>query len=236
MRRCFLFSWICVFAACAAPSAEEESYSDIQIVSAMRNVMWRGELGAKIYLDTLSDKRGLYGVGPVEGLRGELLINDGVAYISRVAPDSSILMEESYEVGAPFFVYANVNEWAEQPLPDSIATIAQLETYLDENTRTAKRPFVFKLSGTVVRANYHVQNLAPGTRVSSPQEAHSGQVKYVLENEPVELIGFFSTDHQTVFTHHDTYLHLHLITQDKTRMGHLDAVELGAMRLFLPVR
>ena len=222
--------------ACAAPSTEEESYSDIQIVSAMRNVMWRGELGAKIYLDTLSDKHGLYGVGPVEGLRGELLINDGVAYISRVAPDSSILMEESYEVGAPFFVYANVNEWAEQPLPDSIATIAQLETYLDKNTRTAKRPYVFKLRGRVNRADYHVQNLPPGTRVSNPQEAHSGQVKYSLRDEVVEIVGFFSTEHQTVFTHHDTYLHMHLITQDTTRMGHLDAVDLGAMRLFLPVR
>ena len=36
-----------------------------------------GELGSSIDLATISDKNGLYGLGPVDYLMGELLINNG---------------------------------------------------------------------------------------------------------------------------------------------------------------
>ena len=42
---------------------ETATYSDIKIVGAMKNVMWKGELGSSIDLDTISDKNGLYGLG-----------------------------------------------------------------------------------------------------------------------------------------------------------------------------
>ena len=41
---------------------ETATYSDIKIVGAMKNVMWKGELGSSIDLDTISDKNGLYGL------------------------------------------------------------------------------------------------------------------------------------------------------------------------------
>ena len=79
-------------------------------------------------------------------------------------------------------------------------------------------------------------NLPKGAKVSTPDDAHQGQKKYYIHNTPVEIVGFFSTKHQSVFTHHDTFLHMHLITKDKSKMGHLDTVLLkkGAMQLSLP--
>jgi acetolactate decarboxylase len=49
-------------------------------------------------------------------------------------------------------------------------------------------------------------------------------------------IGFFSTEHKAIFTHHDTFLHMHLITTDRQKMGHLDEVFLkkGTIKLYLP--
>ena len=41
-----------------------ETYPDINIVGAMKNVMWKGELGGSIRIDTISNKKGLYGIGP----------------------------------------------------------------------------------------------------------------------------------------------------------------------------
>jgi len=67
--------------------------------------------------------------------------------------------------------------------------------------------------------------LAPGTMVNAPADAHRHQVEYPIENEDVRILGFFSTKHQQVFTHHDTFLHLHLITTDGRLMGHVDALE-----------
>lgn len=64
----------------------------------------------------------------------------------------------------------------------------------------------------------------------------NGQVNYPLNNEQAEIIGFFSTEHKTIFTHHDTFLHIHLMTTDKQKMGHLDEVwfKKGRMKLYLP--
>lgn len=214
--------------------SESKGYLDIKIVGAMKNVMWKGQLGPSIKLDTISDKTGLYGLGPLSHLRGELLINNGVSYVSTVNSDSSMRVEKSYDVGAPFFVYTQVKEWNEIELSPEINTISDLEHFIDETTKGSKRPFAFKLIGHVSSAIIHIQNLPEGTKVSSPEEAHQGQSNYSLSNEEVQIIGFFSTEHQGVFTHHDSFLHMHLITKDESKMGHLDELEIGEMKLYLP--
>lgn len=202
----------------------------------MKNVMHKGELFGTINLDTIQNKTHLYGLGPLEYLRGELLIIDGKSYKSTIADDGSILMEETYKAKAPFFVYANAGNWEEIKLPDSIATIPQLENYLDKLTPQHERPFCFKLAANIDSAIIHVVNLPEGTKVSSPEEAHQEQRNFLIKNETVELIGFFSTEHQAVFTHHDTYVHIHLITSDKKSMGHVEELHFkkGETILFIP--
>jgi acetolactate decarboxylase len=215
--------------------AEElESFPDVKIVSAMKNVMWKGQLDNRIYLDTISDKNGLYGLGPASYLTGELLINNGQSYLSKVTTDSTMIVEKTFETSAPFFVYGNVAEWNEVELPANVRTIEDVEIFIDEKTTDLKRPFAFKLIGQVSSAIIHIQNLPEGTKVSTPEEAHQGQIKYPIANEDAEIIGFFSTEHQGVFTHHDSFLHMHLITKDESKMGHLDELEIGKMKLYLP--
>jgi len=226
-----------VIIACNSSSDEstaQDTYSDIKIVGAMKNVMWKGELEGVIKLDTIENRKGLYGLGPVSFLTGELLINNGKAYVSSVLSDSTMKVESSFDVEAPFFVYGHVNEWEAVDLSANIKTIKDLEIFIDERSKNLKRPFAFKLSGQIANAIIHIQNLPKGTKVSSPQEAHQGQTNYELQNEAVEIVGFFSTEHKGVFTHHDSFLHLHLITKDESKMGHLDEVDWGSMKLFLP--
>lgn len=214
----------------------EETYSDVSVVGALRNVMQKGDLSDRIYLDSLSNKNGLYGLGPKSNLRGELLIKNGVSYVSQVTSDSTMTVFESYDVSAPFFVSANVVEWEQFELPNHVKTIDELDTFLDELTIEMKRPFAFKLTGNVSSAIIHIQNLPDGSVVSSPADAHQGQVKYPVNNEESEIIGFFSTEHKGVFTHHDSNIHLHLITSDRLKMGHLDELKIGNMVLHLPVK
>lgn len=213
---------------------KKETYADVKFAGAMKDVMWKGELGSRIDLDTILDKTGLYGLGPASYLAGELLINEGKSYVSKVVSDSAMTVEKRFDVSAPFFVYANVKEWNEIELPPNIRNIKDLEKFIDQNTIDYKRPFAFKLSGQVANATIHIQNLPKGTKVSSPEDAHQGQTNYQLKNEMSEIIGFFSTEHKGIFTHHDTFLHMHLITKDEGKMGHLDDLEIGRMRLFLP--
>ena len=212
----------------------KDTYSDINIVGAMKNVMWKGELGATINLDSISNKVGLYGLGPESYLTGELLINDGNSYVSKVMSDSTMTVEKTFNTSAPFFVYANVNEWNEIELASNIKSIKDIEKLVDQKTTDSKRPFAFKLTGKISKALIHIQNLPKGTKVSSPKEAHQGQTNYQLKDEEVTIIGFFSTEHKGIFTHHDSNIHLHLITKDNSKMGHLDELEIENMKIHLP--
>jgi len=213
-----------------------ENQSIVQVVGAMKNVMWKGELAGTINLDTIKNKNGLYGLGPVEYLTGELLIIDGKSYSSTVLTDSSISVKETYQTKAPFLVYTNQIDWNVETLPSNIKTIKDLEKFIDNKTLDFNRPFVFKLKGQIENADIHIQNLPKGTKVSSPEEAHQGQANYSLKNNTVDIVGFFSTDHKGVFTHHDSNVHMHLITSDRKKMGHLDKVTFGngTIQLYLP--
>jgi acetolactate decarboxylase len=209
----------------------------VKIVGEMKNVMRKGQLYGTIHLDTIASKKHLYGMGPVEYLTGEVLIIDGKSYKSTVVNDTAMKVEATYDIKAPFFGYTNIPKWAAQSLPDSVQTIKQLERYLDRISKPLQRPFFFKLSGTVTQATIHIVNLPKDTTVSSPEEAHQGKVNYKLRYESSDIIGFFSTEHKTIFTHNDTFLHMHLITTNRQKMGHLDEVlfKKGTMKLYLPV-
>ncbi|CAI9686921.1 Alpha-acetolactate decarboxylase [Elizabethkingia anophelis] len=194
----------------------------VKVSGAMSNVMKKGQLQGTVLLDTIHNKKHLYGLGPKEYLKGELLVIDGKSYVSSVNNDGSIKMEETFEVKAPFFVYTNTENWKEYKLPKSIKTLKQLEEFIDKKTKKSNRPFAFKMEGTFTKINFHIQNLPDGTIVKSPKDAHQGQGKYERENVNGTIIGFFSTEHQTVFTHHDTYIHIHFINSERTEMGHID--------------
>ncbi len=221
------------FLSCRSNS-EQNTTEKVVVTAAMKNVMWDGELFGKITLDTINNKTGLYGLGPEAYLRGEILINDGNIYTSRVLADSTMVVAKSKNVSAPFFVYTNVKNWKEIQLPDSIVNIADLENYITKVIKGSNQPFAFKLDGQIENAQIHIQNLPKNTKVSSPKEAHQGQVNYMLTDEDVEIVGFYSQNHKGVFTHHDTFLHMHLITKDESKMGHLDMVRLKKMTLYLP--
>lgn len=217
-------------------STSKRKLSNVKIAGAMKNVMHKGELFGTISLDTISDKSHLYGIGPLEYLKGEILIYDGKSYLSTVSTSSTMQVRENYQVKAPFFVYANITKWKEASLPDSIQTILQLDSYLHHTTQNSSRPFAFKISAMLEIGDIHIVNLPAGTEIHSPEDAHKNQQTFKIINEQSEMIGFFSTEHQGIFTHHDSYIHMHLITADKSKMGHLDKVffKPGTARLYLP--
>jgi acetolactate decarboxylase len=206
---------------------------NVHIVGAMKNVMRKGELFATIDIDTLSKETNLYGMGPVEYLKGEITVVNGRCFKSTVQPNGEMKVEETFEVKAPFFGYAQIEKWEEVQMPDSVHTIKQLENFLNASTLERGRPYFFKLKGEVDFAKIHVVNLPKGSVVHSPEEAHVGQANYSIKNKYAEIIGFFSTEHQTIFTHHSTFVHMHLITDDLLQMGHVDELQIQSKNLHL---
>jgi len=218
-------------------SFAQQQNNNVQVAGAMRNVMQKGQLEGTILLDTIAQKNNLYGLGPKAYLKGELLIIDGQSFVSSVNTDGSIKIEKTFQVEAPFLVYTNNDKWKAYTLPQNVTNTQEFEQYLDDLSKNIKRPFVFKLQGTYALVDFHIQNLPDGTVVKSPKDAHQGQGKYSRNNVNGDIVGFFSTTHQSVFTHHDTYIHLHFINTERTEMGHIDKLLFDASQpitLLLP--
>ena len=207
------------------------------IKGTMRAVMREGKLGPVISTDTLIQTN-LYGFGPMAYLRGELLVLDGKVYEAAVVNKKQMQVKKVGKATAPFFGFAHIASWQQVTIPDSVSDLTTLENYLNQTIGTTNPNYntFFKLKAKAKEATIHLVNLPKGTKVSSPEQAHKGLVQYPITNQEVEILGFYSQQHQTIFTHHDTNLHLHLITADRKTMGHLETItfEPKQVQLFLP--
>lgn len=207
--------------------------AQVRYTGAMREVMKQGKLQGQVRMDSLA-LPGLYGIGPEAFLKGELLLWDGVPYTARVSEGKAMQVKVNQEAEAPFFVFAEVKQWQALELPDSVKNLPQLEAFLNRHFASSEQPFVFKLSGRAKVARTHLVNLPEGSKVSSPEEAHQGLVHHRLKNAEVDVLGFFSRKHQAVFTHHDSFMHLHLISTNRRFMGHLEEMQwkAGSLKLW----
>jgi acetolactate decarboxylase len=199
---------------------------------AMRATMAHGQLAGLIQLDSIASP-GYYGVGPLEYLRGELLLLDGQAYCATAITDSTMQVDLRPAARAPFFVHQRVERWVALPLPDSVADLRALDAYLTAHFGMDAAPFAFRLTGHFDAVDVHVLDVPPGTEVRQRSDAQRHNKHYHLRHTDAEAIGFFSTRHKTVFTHHDAHIHVHAITPTRDWMGHVEELMFRAAQVRL---
>lgn len=201
---------------------------EVRFVGEMRSVMRDGDLSGTIDLQRLSKRKHLYALGPVEGLKGEITIWDGKPSIAQVR-DGAIGVSESFEFKACFLVYAQVASWQEVPIPYEIKDEKQLAEFVPEAAKKlgigVKRPFPFAVKATPKKVTFHVVNKTDDGPHS--REKHDAiKVRFAVEDAAVRLVGFYSESHHGVFTHHDSNVHIHVISEDGKQSGHVDAIRL----------
>lgn len=206
----------------------------VHATGAMRNTMFNGQLAGLIDLDRLAVP-GTFGIGPLEYLRGEVLVLDGNVYISTVDGSGSMLVIKDEAVKAPFFVHQKVKQWTEVQLPDSVVDLDGLDSFLTARYADPNAPFAFRLSGPFEHVEVHIVDVPLGTRITGPEDAHRDNKNFQLTDATGEAVGFFSTAHKAVFTHHDTNIHVHAITAERDWMGHVEALSFVARRMSLQV-
>lgn len=223
---------LAVFLLLTSPAFAQE---DVRVTGKIADVM-KGQLHARIRLDTILPRLHLYGLGPAENLTGEIVILDGHPYYGTVKAPGEMRVTETYNEKAAFFVYTHVADWIEYSLPDSVQDIKQLEDYLKTITQIRKQPFVFRLEGMIPFSMVHILDLPAGSVVKKPAQLKKAKVYHRLSNVKADIVGFFSTQHEGVFTHKGSYIHMHLVTADKLKMGHVDHLQIApsTMKLYLP--
>lgn len=201
---------------------------------SLRNTMWNGQQAGIIAMDSLM-LPGMYGLGPLEYLRGEITLLDGKPIVSFMADDTTVIVEQHPNAKAPFFVRQQVKEWLTVDLTAEVVDLPSLDAFLMKLQSHKEEPFFFRLRGTVREAEAHVMDLPPGTVLEGPSLAHATQKTFTVRDAEVELVGVFSTKHHAVFTHHGSNIHVHMVTADGLLMGHLDRLRMDASVLRLQV-
>jgi acetolactate decarboxylase len=206
-------------------------------IGEMRKVMREGNLAASIDLSTLAKKKHLYALGPLEGLRGEVTIWDSIPSISRIE-STKVVTSDNFQNKACFLVYAFVEKWKEVPIPGDVTDGEKLEKWL-EKTASAQginvnRPFPFLIKDAPRKLAFHIFNKTDDSP-HTPAKHEAVKVKFTLENTSIKLLGFYSDNHQGIFTHHDSNVHMHMITSDGKQSGHVESILFsGKAVLLLP--
>lgn len=208
----------------------------VQVIGAVKQVKKLGQLDGQVQLDTLTGQN-LYGLGPVAHLQGEILLWNDTAYVSEVIGGKGTV-KITPTVQAPFLVYTSVAKWGgEQIISQPITALDQLQQIVEQLTLAAGRsldePFSFTLKGKAQKITYHVMDKPEEQVEHNPGLHQKAKRFFTLADEEVTLLGFYSRHHQGVFTHHGSFIHVHVINQTRTKMGHLDKLDIQPSELSL---
>ncbi|MDA8699370.1 acetolactate decarboxylase [Flavobacteriaceae bacterium] len=203
---------------------------------ALRTIM-SGNIQPVISLDTLSKMKNLYALGAVDNLKGEIQIFDSQPSNSFVV-DSSLQIKDSYNLKASLLVYAEIKAWESFEIKNC-ATKSDLEEQIfkiaTEYNIDTNKPFPFLLEGNVKSLDWHVINWKDGDTIHNHKKHKESGLNGTLQNKDVEIIGFYSTKHKAIFTHHTTNIHMHFKTEDDAIAGHIDDLLLNnSITLKLP--
>ncbi|TVP53354.1 MAG: hypothetical protein EA349_13910 [Halomonadaceae bacterium] len=216
-------AWLSCMAAAAPGFAHA---AEVKWQGSLRAVH-HGDYSGVVALSDLKETPHLYGVGPKAGLDGEVTVINGEFHIARVL-DGAIRVDNEPSGKASFLVWAQVSEWQSGVvLGESIKGERELQRRIRELAEQAgvntQEPFPFLIDAEVDSLRYHV--LAPPDS-ENPDAGHKQAALYgTLDGTQVQIIGFYSTEHEGVFTHRNSAIHLHVVGPDD-HSGHVDAVTL----------
>jgi len=229
----FIFS----FLSCKTENKETNKFK-VEYIGALKNMMHKGDISAKIELKEFENVEHFYALGAMENLKGEIQILDGKSF-NTIVIDSTLNFDNSFNKKATLLVYAQIEKWKSINIPENIVTYKELEHYISQTAKDNQiktdEPFPFLLEGKPQYIDWHVINWKDGDTEHSHDKHINSGLNGRLNNKEVELLGFYSDSHHAIFTHHTTNMHIHLKTADNKLAGHVDGLNLDkGMILKLP--
>ncbi len=224
------------------PSASPPPVSvAVTVHGALREIMHMGRTERRVDLAPFVGRKGLFGLGALEGLGGEVTLWDGQLWLSTPDGHGSAVagQHKTTTAGATLLVTSVVTAWQERSVTQAVA-FAELDAFIEREALSsgvnAKEAFPFRIEGTPTRLDWHVID---GSKIPSDAHGHEAHmqtaVRGKLGGKPARLMGFYSPKHHAVFTHHDTNSHVHVISDAPLVTGHVDHVDISkGSRLFLP--
>jgi acetolactate decarboxylase len=221
----------------------------VEYVGEQRDVFKTGKAASVVSLDDLAGHKGLYAVGPIDGLDGEITIFDSKPYITQVRGNDYIV-DRTFKHGAFFLVWTEQEKWQDYPLPATVKGYVDLQNFVKAQAQTAgidtTGPFPFLLSGTPVEIKWHINVDRTDGKPITKESFYKSKQPFTTKNEPVDIIGFYAEHHDGIFlpkytpvikegSGMENAIHIHLVSRTSKAAGHIDDITFGeGMVLRLP--
>jgi acetolactate decarboxylase len=233
MRHTVILALIALAAGCATtPPPAPPWKGRIDVYGTMREVMMEGKSEGRVELAGLQGDARLVGIGALEGLAGEVVLLDGVAWCTRSGQLGTLETHAGAEQGvrATMLATARVSQWFALPVPAGIAA-SGLEEFVARAARehglggTQTFPFVIEGGFHDVRA--HVLHGRCPEMGAGPPETEP--VRRMLPVAHGRLVGFYTELPAGTLTHTGEKTHVHLLVKEgESIVAHVDGLQIDA--------
>lgn len=208
----------------------------IKTVGTIDKMLNEADLSIKVNLDTLKTEN-LFALGVVDSLKGNICVINGkplTAFIN----NTFVNADTTFKHQATLLVYTYVTNWTEVSLEQDFNDQHQLATFIakiaaQQGIDTTKAfPFMIKtwaknVSYQVIDWRSDFVHTADTHQQFAHQLWHSG--------ETLLLAGFYSTNHEGIFTEKKAKLWTYVVAANPLRCGQLDVLQtFGKMAIYLP--
>lgn len=189
-------------------------------IGTMHEAIGKRQHQARVDVAEVVGRPHFYGVGALEGLKGEITVLDSVAFVTRVTPEGAHQAVAPADAKATLIVGHSIERWTRHTLTDAVA-----HERFDEaigamaggtGLETAD-PFAFVIEGAFTDVRLHVINGAcPIHSRMHKLEIAEGERPFELDVKTVSgtLVGIYAADAVGRLTHPATKTHTHLIYTD----------------------
>lgn len=174
----------------------------LEYIGAQSDIFRTGKAARVVSLEDLKGLHGLYAIGPVEGLDGEITIFNSKPFITKVRGNDFVL-DTSFNHGAFFLVWSEQTKWKDVAIPNAVKGYADLQRFVKDKAQAAgidtTKPFPFLVSGTPAEIKWHINvDRTDGKPITTTLFLRSKK-NFILKDEPVDIVGFYSEHHAGIF-------------------------------------
>jgi hypothetical protein len=236
--------------ASASPQSSGPSAgTPLEVHGSFRRLAHTGDTSAKVALDAIRIGPGVWGVGALAGLTGEIIVVDGRVLVSRGSDPQGRTSPARASDAAVLYAGAVVESWHERIVPKAM-TRAAFERFVEASAREIglppDAPFALRVEGVLPSLTWHVVTGQPASAAAtlghgaghggSHANKHAGMHVHQEQDSVGILVGIYSgAALEGVVSHPNERFHLHVIDPSLTRSGHVDDYSVGAGAvLYLP--
>lgn len=231
--------------ASALTAAAVVAAPEITTFGSIRQLVRGRDTAPKVVLAEVLRQPHAHGLGSLAGLRGEITILDGTAWLSYppagpgAAPKVVASSDSREQAGFLVATHVAPAQWRRITLAEALSSdgLEAALRRLIEQKGLAGADVPFRIDGkfsTLTLAIVDPRKLPPGA--SSPAAMKQANYLETLAGVDGTLVGFFAAQADERFTHADTRVHAHAVVTSRRATGHARAFMIApGASLWLPL-